>query len=68
MAAMRVLVSTICRSEMQKTSVLARAFDRGQGRRRSVDLRFFRPALYRLSYLTSQTVILANPAGGNDGI
>ena len=24
----------------------------GQGRRRSVDLRFFRPALYRLSYLT----------------
>ena len=26
---------------------------RGQGRRRSVDLRFFRPALYRLSYLTN---------------
>ena len=25
---------------------------RGQGRRRSVDLWFFRPALYRLSYLT----------------
>jgi hypothetical protein len=28
--------------------------NRGQGRRRSVDLRFFRPALYRLSYLTSK--------------
>src|SRR5919106_3861924 len=26
----------------------------GQGRHRSVDLRFFRPALYRLSYLTEQ--------------
>jgi hypothetical protein len=26
--------------------------DGGQGRRRSVDLRFFRPALYQLSYLT----------------
>ena len=30
-----------------------RLLDGGQGRRRSVDLRFFRPALYRLSYLTN---------------
>ncbi len=40
---------------------------RGQGRRRSVDLRFFRPALYRLSYLTGRP-IPTDPAGGNDGI
>ena len=39
----------------------------GQGLRRSVDLRFFRPALYRLSYLTGR-LTLTDPAGGNDGI
>ncbi len=42
-------------------------FDCGQGRRRSVDLRFFRPALYRLSYLTGR-LIPTDRAGGNDGI
>jgi hypothetical protein len=28
----------------------------GQGRGRTADLRFFRPALYQLSYLTSHTM------------
>ena len=40
----------------------------GQGRRRSVDLRFFRPALYRLSYLTKQPEPRRDLTGGHDGI
>ena len=40
----------------------------GQGRRRSVDLWFFRPALYRLSYLTSRPEPVGLRVGGNDGI
>ena len=41
----------------------------GQGRRRSVDLRFFRPALYQLSYLTSiPKAISSASVGGDDGI
>ena len=47
---------------------LVQAYSGGQGRRRSVDLRFFRPALYRLSYLTSQTGSLRSRLGGHDGI
>ena len=43
-------------------------FDGGQGRRRSVDLRFFRPALYQLSYLTQHRTPLRGQVGGHDGI
>jgi hypothetical protein len=39
----------------------------GQGRDRSVDLRFFRPALYRLSYLTGSSSDSCSLAGGDDG-
>jgi hypothetical protein len=47
--------------------VFVASFCGGQGRRRSVDLWFFRPALYRLSYLTSSES-MSDPVGGNDGI
>ena len=40
-----------------RIEIRMRQIDRGQGRRRSVDLRFFRPALYRLSYLTSDQTL-----------
>ena len=39
----------------------------GQGRRRSVDLWFFRPALYRLSYLTIQSRSLRKRLAGTTG-
>ena len=38
--------------ERERSPRMRRASLRGQRRRRSVDLRFFRAALYRLSYLT----------------
>ncbi len=52
---------------MQKTPAYAGDSQRGQGRRRSVDLWFFRPALYRLSYLTSQTRSIRIRLAGTTG-
>ena len=56
--------------EMQRTPSLGRG-SRGQGRRRSVDLWFFRPALYQLSYLTlhnhARTVVRAQCVAGATG-
>ena len=40
----------------------------GQGRGRTADLRFFRPALYQLSYLTGAAAEDGASAGGDDGI
>ncbi len=38
----------------EKSPAVAGDFSGGQGRGRSADLRFFRPALYQLSYLTTK--------------
>ncbi len=53
MAPIAIALSTTKGTENQEIPCGTGDFGGGQGRRRSVDLWFFRPALYQLSYLTS---------------
>ncbi len=65
------LAARLLKANCQAEAPASGGFSRGQGRRRSVDLWFFRPALYQLSYLTlhnhARTLVRAQCVAGATG-